>query len=240
MSPVNAIRATLKRVRDGVDTISVTGNVLRDYLTDLFPILELGTSAKMLSIVPLLAGGGPVRDGRRWLGAEARAAVPAGELLTLGLARRVPGPCRVDRGLRHEGPATPGRSSWPKRSTLAVGRFLESDKSPSRAVGGIDNRGSHFYLAMYWARALATRRRTMAQGEVRANVADALEENERRSSPSSRRPGQARRDRRLLPSRPEALRGRDAAERHAERDHRRMLTCRRSPWRPRVRAEVWN
>ena len=110
MAPVDAIAFSLERIRRGEDTISVTGNVLRDYLTDLFPILELGTSAKMLSIVPLMNGGGPVRDGRRRLGPEARAAAREGELPPLGLARRVPRPGRVARapGPDHRQQAGPG------------------------------------------------------------------------------------------------------------------------------------
>ena len=154
MSPVNAIRATLKRVRDGVDTISVTGNVLRDYLTDLFPILELGTSAKMLSIVPLLAGGGLYETGaggsapkhvQQFLQENYLRWDSLGEFLALAVS------------IEDYGTKTGNAAAVVMAEALdaANGRFLESDKSPSRAVGGIDNRGSHFYLAMYWARALA-------------------------------------------------------------------------------------
>jgi isocitrate dehydrogenase len=154
MSPVNATRATLKRVRDGVDTISVTGNVLRDYLTDLFPILELGTSAKMLSIVPLLAGGGLYETGaggsapkhvQQFLKENYLRWDSLGEFLALAVS------------IEDYGTKTGNRAAVVMAEALdaANGRFLDSDKSPSRAVGGIDNRGSHFYLAMYWARALA-------------------------------------------------------------------------------------
>jgi hypothetical protein len=143
------------RARDsrGQDTISVTGNVLRDYLTDLFPILELGTSAKMLSIVPLMAGGGMYETGA---GGSAPKHVQQlveenhlrwdslGEFLALGVARRS----------RPTRPATRGPRSWPRRST-ATGKLLDEDKSPSRKTGELDNRGSHFYLALYWAQALA-------------------------------------------------------------------------------------
>jgi isocitrate dehydrogenase len=154
LKPVDAINATLERVRKGQDTISVTGNVLRDYLTDLFPILELGTSAKMLSIVPLLAGGGLYETGAggsapkhvqqlvqenylRWdsLGEFLALAVSVEDLgLKTGNARAVVVAEALDQ---------------------ANGQILEHDRSPQRKVGEIDNRGSHFYLALYWAKALA-------------------------------------------------------------------------------------
>ena len=154
MSPVEAMRFTLDRVRNGDDTISVTGNVLRDYLTDLFPILELGTSAKMLSIVPLLAGGGLYETGA---GGSAPKHVQQfnkeghlrwdslGEFLALAIS--------ID-DLAHK---TRNRKAQALAEALdeANGRFLENNKSPSRKVGELDNRGSHFYLALYWAQALA-------------------------------------------------------------------------------------
>ncbi|MER6142950.1 NADP-dependent isocitrate dehydrogenase [Streptomyces sparsogenes] len=154
MAPVDAIKFSLERIRRGENTISVTGNVLRDYLTDLFPILELGTSAKMLSVVPLMAGGGLFETGAggsapkhvqqlvkenylRWdsLG-EFFALVPAFEqyAATTGNARAQVLADTLDR---------------------ATATFLNEDKSPSRRLGGIDNRGSHFYLALYWAQELA-------------------------------------------------------------------------------------
>jgi isocitrate dehydrogenase len=147
MSPVNAIRATLKRVRDGDDTISVTGNVLRDYLTDLFPILELGTSAKMLSIVPLLAGGGLYETGaggsapkhvQQFLQENYLRWDSLGEFLALAVS------------IEDFGTKTANEKAVIVAAALdtANGRVLETDKSPSRALGGIDNRGSHFYLAM--------------------------------------------------------------------------------------------
>jgi len=155
MSPVDAIRETLARVRQGLDTISVTGNVLRDYLTDLFPILELGTSAKMLSIVPLLDGGGLYETGA---GGSAPKHVQQllqesylrwdslGEFLALAVSIE-------DFGIK-----TANRRAQVLAQALdeANGKILENDKSPQRKVGELDNRGSHFYLAMYWARALAT------------------------------------------------------------------------------------
>jgi isocitrate dehydrogenase len=177
MSPVNAIRATLKRVRDGADTISVTGNVLRDYLTDLFPILELGTSAKMLSIVPLLAGGGLYEAGaggsapkhvQQFLAENYLRWDSLGEFLALAVSIE-------DYGLK-----TGNAEAVVMAEALDVanGRFLESDKSPSRVVGGIDNRGSHFYLAMYWARALADQTKSEALRARFGELAAALERNE--------------------------------------------------------------
>jgi isocitrate dehydrogenase len=153
-APVDAMRYTLERMKAGKDTISVTGNVLRDYLTDLFPILELGTSAKMLSIVPLLAGGGLYETGA---GGSAPKHVQQlqkenylrwdslGEFLALGVSI--------------EDLASKTRNARAKVLSqaldVAIGQFLENNKSPARKVGEIDNRGSHFYLALYWARALA-------------------------------------------------------------------------------------
>jgi isocitrate dehydrogenase len=177
MSPVNAIRATLKRVRDGADTISVTGNVLRDYLTDLFPILELGTSAKMLSIVPLLAGGGLYETGaggsapkhvQQFLKENYLRWDSLGEFLALAVS------------IEDYGSKTNNPSAVVMAEALDAGnaRFLESDKSPSRAVGGIDNRGSHFYLAMYWARALADQTKDAALRARFAKTAAELERNE--------------------------------------------------------------
>jgi isocitrate dehydrogenase len=179
MSPVNAIRATLKRVRDGVDTISVTGNVLRDYLTDLFPILELGTSAKMLSIVPLLAGGGLYETGaggsapkhvQQFLQENYLRWDSLGEFLALAVSLE-------DYGNQT---ANPAAVVMAEALDVANGRFLESDKSPSRAVGGIDNRGSHFYLAMYWARALADQTKNEALRARFGKTAAALESNEQK------------------------------------------------------------
>jgi isocitrate dehydrogenase len=179
MSPVSAMRATLKRVRDGADTISVTGNVLRDYLTDLFPILELGTSAKMLSIVPLLAGGGLYETGaggsapkhvQQFLKENYLRWDSLGEFLALAVS------------LEDYGVKTGNAAAVVMAEALesANGRFLASDKSPSRALGGIDNRGSHFYLAMYWARALADQTKDAALRSRFENVAADLERNEQK------------------------------------------------------------
>ena len=154
MSPVDAIRYTLKRVQAGDNTISVTGNVLRDYLTDLFPILELGTSAKMLSIVPLLAGGGLFETGA---GGSAPKQVTQlveenhlrwdslGEFLALAVSIE-------DLALKtNNDKAKVLAAALDKANSL----FLNNNKSPSRKTGEQDIRGSHFYLAMYWAKALA-------------------------------------------------------------------------------------
>jgi len=154
LPPVEAMRYSLERIRKGQDTISVTGNVLRDYLTDLFPILEIGTSAKMLSVVPLLAGGGLFETGA---GGSAPKHVQQfqkegylrwdslGEFSALGAS------------LEHIAATTKNAKAAVLCETLdlAIGKFLDNNKSPARKVGEIDNRGSHFYLAMYWAEALA-------------------------------------------------------------------------------------
>lgn len=154
MSPEDATRLSLARIKEGKDTISVTGNVLRDYLTDLFPILELGTSAKMLSIVPLMNGGGLFETGA---GGSAPKHVQQvekeghlrwdslGEFLALAAS------------LEHLSQTVGNQKAQVLADTLdqAIGQFLDSNKSPSRRVGELDNRGSHFYLAMYWAQALA-------------------------------------------------------------------------------------
>ena len=154
MAPVEAIKFSLERIRKGQDTISVTGNVLRDYLTDLFPIMELGTSAKMLSVVPLLAGGGLFETGA---GGSAPKHVQQfqqegylrwdslGEFLALGAS------------LEHMADTYNNAKARVLADTLdtAIGKILEFNRNPSRKVGEIDNRGSHFYLALYWAQALA-------------------------------------------------------------------------------------
>ena len=154
LAPVEATEYTLKRVKAGEDTISVTGNVLRDYLTDLFPILELGTSAKMLSIVPLLAGGGLYETGA---GGSAPKHVQQfaeenhlrwdslGEFLALQVS--------IDE--LGEKTSNTKAKTLAKALDQANSDFLKNDKSPSRKVKELDNRGSHFYLSLYWAKALA-------------------------------------------------------------------------------------
>jgi len=154
LSPVEAIRFSLERIRKGQDTISVTGNVLRDYLTDLFPIMELGTSAKMLSIVPLMAGGGLFETGaggsaprhvQQFVEEDFLRWDSLGEFMALAAS------------LEHLGHVSGNKKALVLAKTLdqATGKFLDNDKSPERKIGGIDNRGSHFYLALYWAQALA-------------------------------------------------------------------------------------
>jgi isocitrate dehydrogenase len=177
LDPVAAAKLSLERIRAGKDTISVTGNVLRDYLTDLFPIMELGTSAKMLSIVPLMAGGGMYETGAggsapkhvqqlveenhlRWdsLGEFLALAVSIEDLGTkTGNSRALAVATALDR---------------------ANGKVLENDKSPQRKIGQIDNRGSHFYLAMYWARALADQSREKDLQAIFGPIAIELETKE--------------------------------------------------------------
>ena len=142
-------------MRKGEDTISVTGNVLRDYNTDLFPILELGTSAKMLSVVPLIAGGGLFETGAGGSAPEARAAAGRGELPALGLAWASSSRwCRRWRSTPSR-PATPAAKVLADTLDRATGTFLDENRSPGRKLGTTDNRGSHFYLALYWAEELA-------------------------------------------------------------------------------------
>jgi isocitrate dehydrogenase len=177
LSPVEAMRATLKRVRAGQDTISVTGNVLRDYLTDLFPILELGTSAKMLSIVPLLAGGGLYETGaggsapkhvQQFLAENYLRWDSLGEFLALAVSIEDLGTKTGNAGAHRLGRAL----------DVANGLILENNRSPSRKVGGLDNRGSHFYLALYWAQALADQDEDVDLRSAFRAVADALSSSE--------------------------------------------------------------
>src|SRR3954447_9752638 len=154
LPPVEAIKFSLERIRKGQDTISVTGNVLRDYLTDLFPIMELGTSAKMLSIVPLLAGGGLFETGAGGSAPKhVQQFVQEGYLRWDSLGEFL----ALAASLEHLAERYDNRHARVLAKTLdqANGRFLDSNKSPARKVGEIDKRGSHFYLAMYWAEALA-------------------------------------------------------------------------------------
>jgi len=179
LPPVEALRYSVERIRKGLDTISVTGNVLRDYLTDLFPILELGTSAKMLSVVPLLAGGGLFETGA---GGSAPKHVQQfqkeGYLRwdSLGEFSALAAP------LEHLGGMFKNEKALVLAETLdqAIAKFLDNNKSPARKVGEIDNRGSHFYLALYWAQALAGQVKDMGLKTRFSNVARRLEENETR------------------------------------------------------------
>ncbi|MCX3058765.1 NADP-dependent isocitrate dehydrogenase [Streptomyces beihaiensis] len=179
LSPVEATKLSVERIRQGLNTISVTGNVLRDYLTDLFPILELGTSAKMLSIVPLMAGGGLFETGA---GGSAPKHVQQlvkedylrwdslGEFLALAPS------------LEKYAEVTGNARAKVLADTLdrATGTFLNEDKSPTRRVGGIDNRGSHFYLAMYWAQELAKQTEDAELAKTFAPLAETLTANEQK------------------------------------------------------------
>ncbi len=172
-----AARRTLERARENEDTISVTGNVLRDYLTDLFPILELGTSAKMLSVVPLMAGGGLFETGaggsaprhvQQFLEENHLRWDSLGEFLALGPSLE----------LLAEKDDKPRASLLARTLDRAVGRYLEEDRSPKREVGEIDNRGSHFYLALYWAQELAEQDEDGELAKRFGALAQRLSENE--------------------------------------------------------------
>ena len=177
MSPVEAMKFTLERTRKGLDTISVTGNVLRDYLTDLFPIMELGTSAKMLSIVPLMNGGGLFETG-----AGGSAPKHVQQLLEENFLRwdSLGEFLALAASLEHLGTTYNNAKALVLAKTLdqATGQFLDNNKSPSRKVGNIDNRGSHFYLALYWAQALAAQTEDKELQALFAPVAKAMTENE--------------------------------------------------------------
>jgi len=179
LSPVEATRFTLARFRAGQDTISVTGNVLRDYLTDLFPIMELGTSAKMLSIVPLMAGGGMYETGA---GGSAPKHVQQlveenhlrwdslGEFLALAVSLE-------DLGVKNNNPRA---KLLAKTLDAATGKLLDNNKNPSPKTGQLDNRGSQFYLALYWAQELATQSEDRALAEKFAPLAHRLADGEQR------------------------------------------------------------
>ncbi|MCC8392785.1 NADP-dependent isocitrate dehydrogenase [Paraburkholderia sp. MMS20-SJTR3] len=177
MTPVEAAKFSVERIRAGKDTISVTGNVLRDYLTDLFPIMELGTSAKMLSIVPLMAGGGMFETG-----AGGSAPKHVQQLVEEGFLRwdSLGEFLALAASLEHLANTyhNPKAQVLAKTLDQATGKFLDNDKSPARKVGGIDNRGSHFYLAMYWAEALAAQTDDAALQAQFAGVAKAMADNE--------------------------------------------------------------
>ncbi|WP_027389138.1 NADP-dependent isocitrate dehydrogenase [Chrysiogenes arsenatis] len=177
MTPVEAMRFSVKRIREGKDTISVTGNVLRDYLTDLFPILELGTSAKMLSIVPLLNGGGLFETGAGGSAPKhVQQFVKEGYLRWDSLGEF----CALTASYEHIASVynNPKAALLAKTLDDAVAKFLDNDKSPARKVGQIDNRGSHFYLALYWAQALAAQSENKELQSQFAKVAKELEANE--------------------------------------------------------------
>ena len=177
LSPVKAMAATLERVKEGKDTISVTGNVLRDYLTDLFPILELGTSAKMLSIVPLLAGGGLYETGAGGSAPKhVQQFVQEGHLRWDSLGEFLALAVSIEELADNTG--NDAAFILAEALNQANSEFLDSNKSPSRKVNELDNRGSHFYLALYWARAMAQQTKSTDLQEKFASLAQALGENE--------------------------------------------------------------
>ena len=237
LAPVEAIKFSLERIRKGQDTISVTGNVLRDYLTDLFPIMELGTSAKMLSIVPLLQGGGLFETGA---GGSAPKHVEQfqhegylrwdslGEFLALGAS------------LEHLAQTTGNEDVKVLAETLdeANGKILEHNRSPARKVGELDNRGSHFYLAKYWAEALARRDNSTALSARFKPLAEALAANEAKINAeliaAQGKPVDT--GGYYLPDQAKTSAG-DAAEQDAERGARRALTRRQAASRSRADRE---
>jgi len=177
MRPVEGMRFSLARIRKGEDTISVTGNVLRDYLTDLFPIIELGTSAKMLSIVPLMNGGGMFETG-----AGGSAPKHVEQFLRQGHLRwdSLGEFCALVPSFEYIQNTFHNNKAGLFATTLdqAIGTFLENEKSPSRKVGELDTRGSHFYLALFWAHALAEQNQDSELQTRFAKVARELTENE--------------------------------------------------------------
>lgn len=176
-TPEEAIQYSLDRIRVGKDTISVTGNVLRDYLTDLFPIMELGTSAKMLSIVPLMNGGGLFETGAGGSAPKhVQQFVEEGHLRWDSLGEFL----ALAESLDHFGNVTNNAKAKVFAKTLdqANGKFLDENKSPGRAAGELDNRGSHFYLALYWAQALAVQTEDATLQSQFVPVAKTLAENE--------------------------------------------------------------
>jgi isocitrate dehydrogenase len=177
MAPTQATRHACQRLVEGLDTISVTGNVLRDYLTDLFPILEVGTSAKMLSVVPLMNGGGLFETGAGGSAPKhVQQFVEEGYLRWDSLGEFL----ALAASLEHLAAATGNRRAQVLADALdrANARFLESNRSPARRVGEIDNRGSHFYLALYWAQELAGQTDDPELAARFAGLAQALTENE--------------------------------------------------------------
>jgi len=177
MNVNDAMRETLKRAREGKDTISVSGNVLRDYITDMFPILELGTSAKMLSIVPLMNGGGLFETG-----AGGSAPKHIEQFIEEGYLRwdSLGEFLALQASLEHLAQTQDNPKAQVLADALdeANAKFLETNKSPGRKLGTIDNRGSHYYLAMYWAEALANQTKDNELADKFAPIAERLKSNE--------------------------------------------------------------
>ncbi len=177
LAPNDAIQYTMERIVEGKDTISVTGNVLRDYLTDLFPILEVGTSAKMLSIVPLMNGGGLFETGAGGSAPKhVEQFIQEGHLRWDSLGEFL----ALAASLEHSGITcnNPKALILAKALDVATGKLLENNKSPERNVGELDNRGSHFYLTLYWANALAEQNDDLALKDKFLPIAEALGRNE--------------------------------------------------------------
>ncbi len=177
LCPDEAIEFTMERLKDGKDTISVTGNVLRDYLTDLFPILEVGTSAKMLSIVPLMNGGGLFETGAGGSAPKhVEQFVEEGHLRWDSLGEFL----ALAASLEHLSIVTGNKKAKVLADTLdeATGKFLDNDKSPQRDAGQLDNRGSHFYIALYWAQALASQSEDKELEHLFSKLAQDLSQNE--------------------------------------------------------------
>ena len=177
MSPDDAIQLTMERIVKGLDTISVTGNVLRDYLTDLFPILEVGTSAKMLSIVPLMNGGGLFETGAGGSAPKhVEQFIEEGHLRWDSLGEFL----ALAASLEHLSVVTGNQKAAIMAQTLdeATGLLLDNNKSPERSVGQLDNRGSHFYIALYWANALAKQERDTELASLFSSIAKELKEKE--------------------------------------------------------------
>jgi isocitrate dehydrogenase len=181
LDPVAAMKFTLERIRKGQDTISVTGNVLRDYLTDLFPILEIGTSGKVLSIVPLLAGGGMFETGAGGSAPKHVQQFQKEGYLRWDSLGEFSG---LAASFEHLAGVFKNEQAALLAETLdqAIGKFLDNNKSPARKVGGIDNRGSHFYLALYWAEALAAQSKDKELQARFAVIAKRMLENETKIS----------------------------------------------------------
>ena len=177
MATVDAVKYTMERSRAGLDTISVTGNVLRDYLTDLFPILELGTSAKMLSVVPLLQGGGMFETG-----AGGSAPRHVQQFLEEGHLRwdSLGEFCALVASFEHVGEVFKNEKAKLLAETLdqAIGQHMEHDRAPSRRVNELDTRGSHFYLSLYWAQALASQTKDLELQARFKPVAEQMAANE--------------------------------------------------------------
>ncbi|MCK7615467.1 NADP-dependent isocitrate dehydrogenase [Roseibium sediminicola] len=177
MAPTEAAKYTTERIARGEDTISITGNVLRDYLTDLYPILEVGTSAKMLSIVPLMNGGGLFETGAGGSAPKHVQQLQEENYLRWDSLGEF---CALGASLEHLANVTGNTKAQVLADALdiAIGKLLDNDKSPARKVGGLDNRGSHFYIALYWAEALAAQDQDAELKARFAPVAEALASNE--------------------------------------------------------------